>query len=111
MAKVMFTPKAESDLNEIGDYIAFHLHNKPAAQNMVSRIRKAVKDLQRFPELGTPLSFLNANCRYLVCGSYMIFYRLSDGTVRIDCIMYGRRDYLAILFGNEFSEENGPEPK
>jgi len=109
MAEVLFTPKAKSDLNEIGDHIAFHLHNKTAARNVISRIRKSVMDLETFPELGTPLSCFNVTCRYLVCGSYMIFYRFSDGTVFIDRIMYGRRDYLAILFSDEFAEENGQE--
>lgn len=32
----------------------------------------------------------------------MIFYHISGETVWIDRILYGRRDYLAILFGNEF---------
>ena len=36
----------------------------------------------------------------------MIFYHISDDTVWIDRVLYGRRDYLAILFGNELSDEN-----
>ena len=31
---------------------------------------------------------------------------ISGETVWIDRILYGRRDYLAILFGNELTDEN-----
>ena len=109
MTKIVFTPKAKHDLTEIGDYIAFHLHNKTAARNVISRIQKTVMNLQGFPEIGTPLPGSNVTYRYLICGSYMIFYHLSDSSACIDRILYGRRDYLAILFGNEFVEESEPE--
>ena len=38
-------------------------------------------------------------------GDYMVFYHISGETVWIDRILYGRRDYLAILFGNELTDE------
>ena len=38
-------------------------------------------------------------------GDYMVFYHISTETVWIDRILYGRRDYLAILFGNELTDE------
>jgi plasmid stabilization system protein ParE len=38
--------------------------------------------------------------RFLACGNYLAFYRQQDNDVLIDRILYGRRDYLAILFGD-----------
>lgn len=75
---------------------------------MLARIQKAALSLEQFPESGTPLAFSGPSIayRYLLCGSYMIFYHISDSAVHIDRILYGRRDYLAILFGGEFTEEN-----
>ena len=35
----------------------------------------------------------------------MIFCHLSGESACIDRILYGRRDYLSILFGNELTEE------
>lgn len=105
MAKIVFTPQAKSDLTEIGDYIACQLRNKAAARNVVSQIRKTVIELQRFPEMGTPLPYNNVTYRYLVSGSYMVFYHLVDSNPCIDRILYGRRDYLALLFSDEFAEE------
>lgn len=107
MTKIAVSPEARKDLGEIGDYIAFTLRNKAAARRMLTRIQKAVMSLQHFPESGTPLPFSAPNIayRYILCGSYMIFYHISENAVHIDRILYGRRDYLAILFGNEFPQD------
>ena len=108
MAEVLFTPLARQDLTEAGDYIAHRLHNRPAARKLIRKIQSAVKDLAQFPYSGTPLdaSDVPVLYRYLVCGNYMIFYHISTETVWIDRILYGRRDYLAILFGIELTDEN-----
>lgn len=108
MVKVRMSPKAREDLGEIGDYIAFQLRNKAAARRLLARIREEVMSLTQFPESGTPLHFPGPNLmyRYLVCGNYMIFYHISEGTVYVDRVLYGRRDYLAILFSEELQEES-----
>ena len=108
MAKVFFTPLARQDLTEAGDYIAHRRHNRPAARNLIRKIQAAVKTLEQFPHSGTPLDAPDVQVlyRYLVCGNYMVFYHISGEAVWIDRILYGRRDYLAILFGNALTEEN-----
>lgn len=107
MANIVFSPEARRDLLEIGDYVAFKLHNKSAARKLIGRIQKSVLVLQKFPEFGSPLDYTGPHIlyRYLICGNYMIFYHLSDEHVCVDRILYGRRDYLSILFGDELSEE------
>ena len=50
---------------------------------------------------GSPAAY-----RYLVCGSYMVFYHIHIEEVMVDRILYGRRDYLSILFGEELTEES-----
>ena len=74
MADIVFSPEAKRDLTETGDYIAFKLHNKSAARNLISRIQTTVMSLRQFPESGAPLSFAGRNIvyRYVGCGSYMI---------------------------------------
>ncbi len=106
MADVVFAPQAKTDLTEIGDYIAFQLHNKSAARRIIAQIRKTVMGLQRFPEMGTPLLHVPVTYRYLISGNYMIFYHLDDGNACVDRILYGRRDYLSLLFGDQLEEEN-----
>ena len=107
MTKIVFSPAAKKDLVEIGDYVAFKLQNKTAARNLIERIRKTVFALKQFPESGAPLEYAVPHVlyRYLICGNYMIFYHLSGENACIDRILYGRRDYLSILFGDELTEE------
>lgn len=108
MAEVEISPIARADMREIGDYISRELHNPTAALRLMQRFRKAIRSLGEFPKMGAPLLSAgrqDAPYRTLVCGSYMIFYHLSSDTVLIDRVLYGRRDYLALLFGDRLEEE------
>ena len=44
------------------------------------------------------ISDIESEYRFLVSGNYLTFYRVSGNNVYIDRILYGRRDYLRILF-------------
>ena len=62
--------------------------------------RPEVDRLETFAELGAPLSSIanvEEDYRFLVSGSYMIFYRVMGSDVYADRILYGRRDYLSVL--------------
>lgn len=104
MANIQFAPEALRDLEEIRNYISEDLANLSAANNTVSGILDNIKILASFPEIGSPLSAIvnmETNYRFLVCGKYMAFYRFEDGTVYIIRILYGRRNYMEILFGKQ----------
>ena len=108
MAEVEISPIARADLREIGDYISHELRNPTAALRLIQRFRKAIRSLGEFPNMGAPLLSTgkqNVPYRTLVCGSYVIFYHVSSDTVRIDRVLYGRRDYLALLFGDRLEDE------
>lgn len=105
-AEILFSSQAQHDLSETCDYIAYQLQNRSAARSFLKKIQKEVSTLSKFPESGTPLSFSGSELsyRYLICGNYMVFYRFRDHTVFIDRILYGGRDYLSILFGDELKQ-------
>ena len=103
MAIIKVSPEARNDLLDIKEYISLELNNPTAALNMVSSITKAISTLVDFPDMGTPLSSkvdILTNYRFLVCGSYLVFYRHEEGAVNIVRVLYGRRDYMKILFGD-----------
>ena len=105
MANVVYSQKALSDLEEIGDYISMELQNPIAALNTVTKIQDKIDKLAGFPYIGALLSSIfddieDNDYRYLVCMNYLAFYRVDGNTVYIDRIIYGRRDYITILFGN-----------
>ena len=112
MAKIQYSQLAHRDLEKIGDYIAEDLKNPIAALNTVNRIQDTIDRLADFPESGAPLSShykAAGDYRFLVCGNYLAFYRVADNTVFIDRILYGRQDYMKILFGNMLEDDTGEQ--
>lgn len=109
MAKIMYTPAALRDLEQIGDYIAEDLQNPTAALDTVNKIQDGIDKLAEFPQMGAPLSARYEDVgdyRYLVCGNYLAFYREEAENVYIDRVMYGKRDYISILFGGILEHDN-----
>jgi len=109
MAKVSYSGAALYDLEQIGDYIASELNSPQAALNTVTRIQNSIDNLASFPLMGSVLSSVvdtDSDYRFLVCGNYLTFYRLYGDEVLIDRILYGKRDYMNILFGGKLEGEH-----
>ena len=105
---IHYSMESQRDLDDIWDYILNDLGNPDAAERMVARILDAVDQLENFAGIGAPLSSIadtNADYRFLVTGSYMTFYRVHGNDVYVDRILYGRRDYLRILIGDQLETE------
>lgn len=103
MNKLYYSPEAMSDLDEIWNYINKDLLNPAAARNTVEGIINAIDKLKEFSEIGPSLTMITefeSDYRFLVCGNYLAFYRVTESDVSIDRILYGGRDYLRILFGD-----------
>lgn len=113
MNKVIVAPKAQGDLLEIRDYISDELQNtaaakKAVAKKAVAKITKKIRILQEHALMGAPLASVSdasSDERFLVSGSYLIFYHVNGSDVFIDRVLYGRRDYLRVLFGDSIKEE------
>lgn len=102
MAEIRFSPEAISDLQQTKAYIAEELCNEQAAINTVANITKRIRQLISFPESGAPLSSIvdfETDYRFLVCGNYTAFYRIENQTVNIIRVLYGRRNFMQVLFG------------
>lgn len=102
MAEISFSPEAISDLQQTKAYIMDEFCSEQAAVNTISKITGRIRELVTFPEMGAPLSSIidfETDYRFLVCGNYMAFYRFKNQTVYIVRVLYGRRDFMRILFG------------
>ena len=107
MSEIKFSPESVSDLKEIRKYISDDLENKVAADNTVALILGEIKGLSTFPKSGSPLSSIvkiSTDYRYIVCKNYMVFYRCENDTVYVSRILYGKMNYMKVLFG-DVSEE------
>ena len=106
--KIHYTAESRRDLDGIWDYIASVLQNISAAERIVNRILDDVDQLETHAEMGAKLSSkadVESDYRFLVTGSYLTFYRVHGSDIYVDRILYGRRDYLRILFGDTQDEE------
>lgn len=106
--KIHYTKESRRDLDDIWDYIVSELQNPSAAERIVGGIMDAVDQLADFAEIGAPLSSIadvESDYRFLVIGNYLTFYRVYGNEVYVDRVLYGRRDYLRVLFGDALDEE------
>lgn len=104
--KIRINPVAIADVQEMKAYIAED--NPQAASKMGSTIYSRIEKLADFPEMGAPLSSkinIKTDYRYLVCGNYLIFYKIEGEFVSVYRVLNGARDYLSILFTDELFEE------
>jgi addiction module RelE/StbE family toxin len=106
--KLRITPIARRDMQEIRKYIADELQNPSAAKNILRKITAAYKRLPNMPYIGSPLSAIvdtPTDYRYLITGSYLIFYKVENPYVSVYRVLYGGRDYSSVLFGELSNKE------
>lgn len=108
MNNIYLSEKAKNDLMEIKAYIEEELMNPCAALATVSRITKSLGILRTYAQAGTPLSSvadIESDYRFIVSGNYMSFYRACDQEIYVDRILYARRNYMRILFGDRSADD------
>jgi len=104
--KIRINPVAIADLHEIKAYIAED--NPEAAKKIGTAIYSKIEKLADFPEMGVSLGAkinIKTDYRFLVCGAYLIFYKIEGESILVYRILNGRRDYLSILFSDELSKD------
>jgi toxin ParE1/3/4 len=88
------SPKSRQDLLDIADDIA--KDSRPNARRFVGKL---VEQCQR---IGTALGYpgredLAPGLRMAALGSYVIFFRVIDGAVRIERVLHGARNLPVVL--------------
>ena len=109
MMKIRVSPTALNDLKEIKSYIENDLSNPIAANNVLKRIIEDYSRLEISPHMGPSLSTkvpFDTDYRFIVSGNYLVFYKVDAEYVSIYRVLYGRRDYLKIIFDDmELNDE------
>ena len=103
MYKIRMNPLALQDLQEIKAYITDELCNPEAAIKAVRNVIRTCESLTQTPFIGKKLSVMidvESDFRYCISGGYLIFYRVDSQHVSVYRVLYGRRDYVRILFGD-----------
>ena len=91
--KLVYTNKAEDDLDSIFDYIAVGMN----ALNYIDKIQSAIENLITFPYTGVNCKAkgINRDCRILIFENYLIFYQIDEANneIKILRILHGSRKY------------------
>jgi plasmid stabilization system protein ParE len=90
-----FSPVAESDLEEIGDYIA--RDNPRRALSFIQEIRERCQKITDFPEAAQVRPEYGEQVRVVPIGQYLIFYTVQPAEVRIERILSGWRNLPDVL--------------
>ena len=99
---IVFSARAEKDLEQIYDYIAAVRLEPGTASAQVSRIRNSILSLRSLPERYAQLQYEPwrlLGLRYMLIDNYLTVYQ-TDGeskTVSIITVVYAKRDLPGIL--------------
>ena len=98
MARCVFTPRAEADLDDIWFEIA--RTNVEAADRIVDRIRAGCEARAIFPHAGERQDHLIPQLRRLVVGPYLVFYFPTSDGLSVIRVLHGRRDIDRLFDSN-----------
>ena len=105
MYAVHFTRTAEADLQEITEYVSRVLDNPPAAESLLDKIDKRIRELSDYPEahpLAADIQLQERGIRVFTFGNYVGLYRVrrDEQTVVVLRLLHGRRDWISLLTGD-----------
>jgi toxin ParE1/3/4 len=99
MIRFRLSRQAESDLEELTDYIADR--NPSAATRELDRLLEKFSLLGDSPLLGQLLPDLPGNLRSFTARSFVILYSLTDHGIEVARVVHASRDIGTILRENE----------
>lgn len=89
MRRLIFSPIAERDLEEIGDYIA--RDNPERALSFLSELQAHCLRVLEMPSVFPKRDDIESGLQMGVHGNYLILFRAEGDTVRIERIVHGAR--------------------
>ncbi len=90
MPRLRYSAQSKDDLKRIARFIA---NDKPnAARQWVSKLREKCRLASQHPDIGDERSELGKGIRSIYLGSYVIFFRRTDGFVEIVRVIRGDVD-------------------
>ena len=95
MPQHVLTQQAESDLDEIWDYVAEDSTDN--AGSLIDRITERFVILAEQPLIGCSRSELAPDLRSFPVGNYIIIYRPTDYGVEVARVLHGSRDIEAMF--------------
>ncbi|MES2595446.1 MAG: type II toxin-antitoxin system RelE/ParE family toxin [Verrucomicrobiota bacterium] len=96
MAKVIYSPQADRDLDDIWDYVA--QDSLLQADRLWDRFRAKLEYLAKWNTIGRLRPELTQNCRSYPFGKYCFYYRPTEAGIEVLRILHSARDIGEINF-------------
>lgn len=96
MPRVLFSPAADADLDEIWHYVAND--SLLQADRLLERFRLKLEHLAQWNTLGRPRPEIARNCRSYPFGKYCFFFRPMDDGIEVIRVIHSARDLDQIDF-------------
>jgi toxin ParE1/3/4 len=93
---ILRSSRARADLVDIWLYLAER--SVLAADRVLDEIERVCGVIANYPEIGRARPEISRGLRSFVAMSWVVFYRIEDGTIRIVRVIHGARDLDAIDF-------------
>lgn len=96
-SRLLISPRAAADLDEIGEFIA--RDNPARAASFVAELEAKCRTIASSPEGYPARPDLAEGVRMAVHGRYLLFFRALDdsGAVRIERVLHGARDLPGLV--------------
>lgn len=94
MPRIVLSPLAQADIDEIWDYIA--RDNTRNADRFIDRIEQRFGLLATDPRLGVACQDLRPGLRRFGYARYLIYYRLIRGGIEVVRVIHGARNQRAL---------------
>ena len=97
---IEYSKDSKQDLVNIKKYIKYNLQEPNTANKLITNIRKEIDKLASNPEIYSIIDddiIKKLELRKIIVGNYIVFYRIIKNKIQIVRIMYGRRNWIALL--------------
>ena len=100
--RILVSKKAENDINNIIDYIAFELKNKNAAFNLYIKLKEIILSLSEIPQrhpLVQENYLYKQGYRKIIVENFIVFYLISEENSKVNIIriLSNKRNWIELL--------------
>ena len=98
--RVEYSQAAIRDLDRVWNEVYEASKEADIATRYVDGLMDCVAEKRAFPKSGAPLYYENGftGYYYVVFKAYMAFYRIVEERILVDRVVFGRSDYMRIIF-------------
>lgn len=100
MNTIVYSEAAIRDLDRVWDEVFAASKSNETARRYISGLMDKVEQYKTFPSSAAPLNWgdMFTGYHFVVYKAYMVFFRIDGETIKVARVLFGKSDYLKILF-------------